>query len=233
MDMAIITGASAGIGKAAAQLFLDGDFRVFNLSRRQCDIAAVESIACDLSSEASLQQALAVLEPELSAAGRIALVHNASQIRSDRADRCSSAGLLEVLQTNLVAANSLNQVILPAMKPGSSVIYVGSTLAEKAVAWCFSYAVSKHALAGMMRATCQDLMGRGIHTACVCPGFTNTEMLLTHLGNDQQLIDRLASNNSFGRLVEAPEIAALIHWVHHNPVVNGSVLHAHLGQKES
>ena len=42
MDMAIITGASAGIGKAAAQLFLDGDFRVFNLSRRQCDIAAVQ-----------------------------------------------------------------------------------------------------------------------------------------------------------------------------------------------
>ena len=233
MDMAIITGASAGIGKAAAQLFVDGGFRVFNLSRRQCDIATVESIPCDLSSEASLQQALAVLVPELPAAGSIVLVHNASQIRSDRVDRCSSAGLREVLQTNLVAANSLNQVILPAMKSGSSVIYVGSTLAEKAVAQCFSYAVSKHALAGMMRATCQDLMGRGIHTACVCPGFTNTEMLHTHLGDDPQFIDSLATNNSFGRLVEAPEIAALIHWVHHNPVVNGSVLHAHLGQLES
>ena len=40
----------------------------------------------------------------------------------------------------------------------------------------FSYVVSKHALVGMMRATCQDLAGREIHTACICPGFTDTEM---------------------------------------------------------
>jgi len=43
----------------------------------------------------------------------------------------------------------------------------------------------------------------------------------------------IASMNSFNRLIRPREIADLIHWAHHNPVINGSVLHANLGQKES
>jgi NAD(P)-dependent dehydrogenase (short-subunit alcohol dehydrogenase family) len=85
----------------------------------------------------------------------------------------------------------------------------------------------------MMRATCQDLMGSGVHTACICPGFTNTEMLRTHLGNDQAVIDSIAALNSYNRLIDPDEIASLICWAHDNPVINGAVLHAHLGQRES
>ena len=97
----------------------------------------------------------------------------------------------------------------------------------------FSYVVSKHAQLGMMRATCQDLMGSGIHTALVCPGFTDTEMLRTHIGVDPEVENAIASLNSFDRLIEPEEIAELIRWGHHNPVINGAVLHANLGQKES
>jgi 3-oxoacyl-[acyl-carrier protein] reductase len=78
------------------------------------------------------------------------------------------------------------------MGPGSSVLYVGSTLSEKAVPGSFSYVVSKHAQLGMMRATCQDLMGTGIHTAMVCPGFTDTEMLRNHLGTTNSCSRRWA-----------------------------------------
>ncbi len=39
--------------------------------------------------------------------------------------------------------------------------------------------------------------------------------------------------NSFNRLIRPSEIAELIRWAHHNPVINGAVLHANLGQKES
>ena len=67
--------------------------------------------------------------------------------------------------------------------------------------------VSKHAQLGMMRATCQDLMGRGIHTALVCPGFTDTEMLRTHLGDDADLTRAIAGMNSFNRLIDPAEIA--------------------------
>jgi len=136
-----------------------------------------------------------------------------------------------VFEINLVAANSLNYLILPNMKPGSSVIYVGSTLGEKAVANSYSYVVSKHAQIGMMRATCQDLVGRNIHTACICPGFTDTEMLRQHI--PAEFLPEIAKKSAFNRLVEPKEIADTLLWAATSPVINGSVIHANLGQIES
>ena len=43
----------------------------------------------------------------------------------------------------------------------------------------------------------------------------------------------LKGMNSFNRLIDPAEIAELIRWAHHNPVINGAVLHANLGQKEN
>lgn len=233
MNVAVITGASVGIGESTAASFIAAGYRVFNLSRRNCEVAGVVNIHCDLAAEDSIAAAVASIKQQLSAPTRLALVHNACQMRKDSADACSSSSLSEVMQTNLVAANSLNQGLLPLMAAGSSILYIGSTLSEKAVPGSFSYVISKHALVGMMRATCQDLMGSGIHTACICPGFTDTEMLRTHLGNDAELIKTLGAMNSFGRLIEPDEIAGLIDYAHHNPVINGAILHANLGQKEA
>lgn len=233
MKTAIITGGSAGIGAAAAQTFLDGGYQVFNLSRRVCPVSEATSIPCDLSDEAALEAAVAEILPHLTDSDSTCLIHNACQMRKDSVNNCDSDDLREALEINLVAANSLNQRLVSALRPGSSVLYIGSTLSEKAVAGSFSYVISKHALLGMMRATCQDLMGRHVHTALICPGFTDTEMLRTHLGNDEELMQTLGAMNGFNRLVEPQEIADLIWWSHHNPVINGAVLHANLGQKES
>ena len=233
MKTAIITGASVGIGAAAAAQFLAADYSVYNLSRRPCPVEGSHSLSCDLSDSASIEGALDALLPVVQRSSSVALVHNACQMLKDAADNCPDEQLLNALQTNVVAANTLNQALLPAMPRPSSVLYIGSTLSEKGVPGSFSYVVSKHAVVGMMRATCQDLMGKGIHTACICPGFTDTEMLRAHLGNDQQLIDSIASLNSFNRLIEPGEVASLICWAHENPVINGSVLHAHLGQREA
>ncbi len=233
MKVAIITGASVGIGEATAKLFVDDGYQVYNLSRRQCPVDEVNNITCDLSSEASIAQATAELLPIVNSSETAALIHNASQMRKDSSLECESEQLRAILETNIVAINSLNQALLPALPPTSSLIYVGSTLSEKAVASSYSYVISKHAQLGMMRASCQDLMGSGVHTALVCPGFTDTEMLRTHLGNDPEIVESIASMNSYQRLIDPVEIARLIHWSHHNPVINGSVLHANLGQKES
>jgi 3-oxoacyl-[acyl-carrier protein] reductase len=222
-----------GIGRAAAQRFLDDDYQVYNLSRRSCPLAGVHSIACDLSSTAAIRDACEALAATVEASNSVALVHNACQMRKDSTVECSSDDLRQVFETNLIAINSLNQLLLPRLPRSSSALYIGSTLSEKAVAGSFSYVVSKHAQLGMMRATCQDLMGSGTHTALICPGFTDTEMLRTHLGNDEEVLRAIAGMNSFGRLIDPDEIAALIHWAHTNPVINGAVLHANLGQKES
>ncbi|MBT4521566.1 MAG: SDR family oxidoreductase [Halieaceae bacterium] len=232
MKTAIITGASTGIGCASAQLFCDAGYDVFNLSRRECPVAGVNNIQCDMTSATAIDEACAVLIKAIAGHSSVALVHNACRMNKDSTTQCSSENLRQALEVNLIAANSINQQLLPLLPPTSSVLYIGSTLSEKAVANSFSYVISKHALLGMMRASCQDLMGSGTHTALICPGFTDTEMLRTHLGNDRETLLAIGGMNSYNRLVTAGEIADLILWAHANPVINGAVLHANLGQKE-
>ena len=232
--IAILTGASSGIGAAAARRFVDHGDTVINISRRQCPVAGVETLATDFADEQSVANTCEQLVERLAAyeGTPVCLVHNAALMLKDRCDSTEDDDLRQVLAVNVVGINALNRALLPGMPRDSSVLYVGSTLSEKAVAGAFSYIVSKHAQLGMMRATCQDLMGRGIHTALICPGFTDTTMLRQHVGHDEGVLDQLGTMNSFGRLVAPDEIADMIFWAHHNPVINGSVMHGNLGQVE-
>lgn len=233
MNTAIITGASVGIGLATAQALIAKGYTVYNISRRPCPVERVNNIACDLADPKAIDLACDSLLERIKKSQSVALIHNACQMQKDATGDCDSNNLRDVLETNIVAANSINQRLLGQLPPSSSILYLGSTLSEKAVAGSYSYVISKHAVLGMMRASCQDLMGSGIHTALICPGFTDTEMLRTHLGNDQEVINAIGNLNSYGRLIEPTEIADLIVWAHCNPVINGAVLHANLGQKES
>ncbi|MDX1735332.1 MAG: SDR family NAD(P)-dependent oxidoreductase, partial [Halioglobus sp.] len=97
MKTAIITGASVGIGRASAGLFLADGYQVFNLSRRECPVEGVTSIACDLSSDDSLSAALARLEPEVRQSDSVALVYNASRMLKDSAVDCASDSLRDIL----------------------------------------------------------------------------------------------------------------------------------------
>lgn len=232
MKLAIITGASSGIGFATAQLFLDRHYEVVCLSRRPCPDSRVTSVKIDLSSArlaSNLKRAL-MAQLNLSEATEIHLIHNAAKLHSDSAVSTDDETLQAVLQVNVFAANTLNRLLIPHMRAGSSIILIGSTLAEQAVAGAFSYVTSKHALVGMMRALCQDLAGTEVHVSCICPGFTDTEMLRTHIPEEN--IRDVADLSTFNRLIQPEEIAQTIFWVSQNPVVNGSVIHANLGQKE-
>ena len=228
--LAIVTGASAGIGVATAARFLEAGHKVANLSRRPCPLDGVVHIRCDLADPQFPERVEGALAPLLADADRIALVHNASRLANDTAIATASGDLRAVLEVNVVAVNSLNRLVLPHMRPGSSILFVGSTLAEKAVPGSFSYVLSKHAQVGMMRATCQDLAGTGVHTACVCPGFTDTEMLRQHV--PPEAMDDVRAMSAFGRLIEPAEIADALFWAAGAPVINGSVIHANLGQVE-
>ena len=75
--------------------------------------------------------------------------------------------LRQNLVVNVIAPMPLNQIVLPYMKSGSAIVYIGSTLSEKAVANTASYTIAKHAVVGMMRSTCQDLADSGIHSYCM------------------------------------------------------------------
>ena len=231
MKYLLITGASAGIGLSAAKLFLDEGYSVINLSRRVCPEKRAMHFTADLSDPNFLNPIMDELEKNLRGAEEIVLVHNAARLTNDKVDSTDSNDFRQIMEINLIASNTLNQNLIPLMKPGSSILYLGSTLSEKAVPNSFSYVTSKHAVIGMMRATCQDLIATGIHTSCICPGFTDTEMLREHVPDE--FMDTIKEMSAYGRLVKPGEIAATILWASQNPVINGSILHANLGQIES
>src|SRR6185503_9724614 len=106
----------------------------------------------------------------------------------------------------------LTHLLLPAMKTSSSIIYIGSTLGEIGVPNCCAYVTSKHAVIGLMRSTCQDLAGTGIHSACVCPGFTDTEMLRAHVGHSKEILQAIANGITQKRLIQPDEIARTVYF---------------------
>jgi 3-oxoacyl-[acyl-carrier protein] reductase len=232
MNLLIITGASGGIGLAIARRFARDGAAVVNISRHPCPEPGVTSLACNLARPGAAEGLTAALEPHLAAATRTCIVHNASALNPDRIDTLDADDLRQALELNLVAPSVLNRIGIPHLQPGSSIIYIGSTLSEKAVPGFASYVIAKHALVGMMRATCQDLSGRGIHTCLICPGFTDTAMLRGRIGGDPDTLAAITAVSVFDRLIAPEEIADTVAFAASAPVLNGAVIHANLGQRE-
>lgn len=229
----VISGGSRGIGAAAIDRFIAAGYSAINLSRSATSNPEALNISVDMSDRDWVNTCREQVLQHANDADEVCLIHNSGVLFKDSIADVSTEQLYTALQINVVAAAQLNQLLLPSMKPGSSILYVASTLGEKAVAGTCSYVVSKHAMLGLMKASCQDLFGSGIHTVSICPGFTDTEMLREHLGNDQSILDSIASNVSFNRLITPDEIAASLQFASQSPALNGSVIHANLGQRES
>ncbi len=227
----LITGASKGIGKASAALFLSKGMRVINLSRSKCALNGVENIKADLMAE-DWSAVESSLKARLSDERRpIVLVHNAAIFDGGSTlEDCSNA-MRRSYELNVVAPLRLNALVRPLMTRSSSIIYIGSTLSEKAVSGIAPYVASKHGMAGLMKSTTQDLGNSGIHTAMVCPGFTDTEMLRHNIPSSE-VLESIKSNQLMGRLITPGEIAEAIYSVATQPVFNGSLIHANLGQVE-
>lgn len=230
MQCVVITGASSGIGLATAKTFQQAGWRIINISRGACPLDGIINITADLADPTTITTISTSLLDNLEDCTTLSLIHNAARLDHDTVQGVDPQALRQTYEINLIAPAALNRVLLPAMSTGSSILYVGSTLGEKAVPGSFSYVTSKHASIGMMRATCQDLAGSGIHTACINPGFTDTEMLRDHIPAD--VMSEIAQMSAFGRLIDPAEIAATLLFAAQNPVLNGSVLNANLGQIE-
>jgi 3-oxoacyl-[acyl-carrier protein] reductase len=223
---AVITGASQGIGLAAAQRFLNAGYRVVNLSRSPSPLAGIVNIRADLAAPDWVETVKGSLLDAVGEASALSLVHNSAPKVAGGVGEVSAADLRQMFEVGVVAPSLLNQLLLARMRPGSSIIYIGSTLSHRATKGMAAYVACKHALLGLMRSTSQDLAGMGIHTCCVCPGFTETEMLRSYGGEAMAHLAGLSTQN---RLIAPEEIADAIFFAATNPVVNGSTLGADLG----
>jgi 3-oxoacyl-[acyl-carrier protein] reductase len=227
-ELVVVTGASRGIGLAIARRFRDRGAAVWNLSRTPSPDDDIVDFAIDFARPEVVESIPETLLTAVAAGIRVILIHNASATANDTVDSVEDGVLQRMLQVGVQAPADLNRLLLPLMSPGSAVIYLGSTLSEKAVPGSFSYVVAKHAVVGMMRATSSDLLGRGIHSACVCPGVTDTESLREQAGD----LDGLRETTGAARLIDPDEIAAVVEWAADSPVLNGAVLHANHGQRQ-
>ncbi|MDC0742033.1 SDR family NAD(P)-dependent oxidoreductase [Polyangium mundeleinium] len=231
--IAVVTGGSAGIGRAVLERFVRAGARGVNLARRPSGLPGVLDLSVDLADPAWENDLPPRLLPLLDGAEPICLVHNAAVLREDTATNLTAAALRSVLELNIVAPAALNRLLDARLVPGSSIVYIGSTLSEIGVPGKASYVTSKHAILGLMRATCQDLAGRGVTTVAVCPGFADTEMLRAHLGHDAARLDVVRERSTFGRLIDPEEIADVVAFCAQTPVLHGAVIHANLGQRTS
>lgn len=225
----VITGGSKGIGLATVHRFQRAGYRIVNLSRSPLPLAGAEHIAVDLADPDWTEAVAERLLGAVDGARALALVHNSALQVPGGVDAIDAADFRRMLEINVVAPTRLNRLLLPQMRPSSSILYIGSTLCLRATPGMAAYVACKHALLGLMRSTCQDLAGRGIHTACICPGFTDTEMLREFAG---AALDHIRARCTQGRLIEPDEIADVIHFAAEHPVVNGSALGADLGLVE-
>lgn len=222
----VISGGSQGIGKSVIASFIEHQWRIINISRNPCALKDVKNITLDLT---ELNWPIEEITTSLSPASQICLVHNSGMCPSDTVFNINESEMRKTFELNVVAPARLNKIILPYMQKGSSIIYMGSTLSEIGVPKTASYIASKHAIAGFMKATCQDLDNTGIHTCCICPGFTETKLLRDRLKKNPELAEIIKQHITARRFVKPEEIAAFVWFCANNPAINGSVLHANLG----
>lgn len=222
----VITGGSTGIGLATAKRFAAAGHKVVNLSRSPIPMEDAVHITVDFADPNWTDRAAAPLHAAVPEGAQICLVHNSAYKSAGDIASMDAATLRTAFEINAVAPALLNHLLLPRMAAGSSIIYIGSTLSYRATRGMAAYVMSKHAIAGLMRSTAQDLAGQRIHTVCVCPGFTNTEMLRNYGG---EALSQLASLLTQNRLIEPEEIAETIFHAGQSPVLNGSMVLAELG----
>jgi len=186
----LITGASRGIGRAAAlgcaargaQLGLLGrPSAALRASAEACLKAGANSVltlAADLTQDESIERAASEFLGAFGAPD--AVIHSAGIAARTSIEATSAASWQEQLQVNLSAPFVLTRALLPAMRArrAGRIVFVGSISSTLGTANLSGYCASKWGLIGLMKSLAAELTDSGLMTCAVLPGSVDTEMLV-------------------------------------------------------
>lgn len=169
----LVTGASSGIGRLAAEC-LARSGRVYAASRRALAPAGCTPLAMDVDADEPVR---AALESLLAAEGRLdALVHCAGWGLAGAIEDTAAGEALAQFQTNFFGAHRVVRAALPALRASrGTIVLVSSLAADVPLPYQAFYAASKAALTSYAEALRFELATHGVRVACIAPGNFRTD----------------------------------------------------------
>ena len=186
--VAIVTGATAGIGAATARALHGAGYHVFGTYRKlpSARIPGVEYVACDVTSEPAVGTAVREV---LAKTGRIdLLVNNAGVGLVGAAEESSLEQAKSVFDVNLFGVIRMTNAVLPVMRQQRSgrIVNISSVMGLIPSPFLTLYASSKHAVEGYSQSLDHEVRGSGIRVVLVQPGYTRTAFESNALAADQK-----------------------------------------------
>lgn len=214
--VALVTGASTGIGLATAKALARAGYRVFGTSRRALDSTPdLTMLVCDVPDDASVR---AVVETVIQRADRIDLVvNNAGVGLIGGAEESSIAQVQRLFEVNVFGVARVVNAVLPLMRGQGRgrIVTLSSVLGLIPAPYNAHYAATKHAIEGYAESLDHEVRALGIRSVLVEPGVTRTAFEENLSRADQPLptyaAERARSEAMMRRWVEAgdsPEVVA-------------------------
>src|SRR5579864_2477242 len=211
--VAVITGASMGIGEAIAKLFLQEGAKVVLCSRDLARTKAAEqriggganttSVACDVSKR---DQVDALVKAAVAKFGRIDIfVNNAGFGLNDAVADMDMAEFRRMFDTNLFGAVECMQAVIPIMRQqgGGDIVNISSVSGHIATPYMSGYAATKHAMNAIGKAGRMELLRHNINVLTVSPGYIATDFVKNMVKGKQS--ERVGSSAKYA---VGPEVVA-------------------------
>jgi len=210
--IALVTGASRGIGRAIAAELAKQGARVIGTATTEAGAGAISAAGLagrvlDVRDAAQCDALVGAIQKEF---GDVAvLVNNAGVTRDNLALRMKDADWDEVLETNLKSVFRLSRAVMRGMMKArwGRIINITSVVGAAGNPGQANYAAAKAGIVGLSKSLARELGSRNITVNCVAPGFIDTDM--TRALPDAQK-DALLAQIPLGRLGQPEEIAAAV-----------------------